>query len=78
MDLFVGMKIVKAEKMTLGEFEKMSGKKMFDNSNEKAEGYLVGYCNAKDEFNGPEKDGCHYLSWSPADVFEAAYRKINN
>lgn len=65
MKKYIGTKQVEAEPMTLGDYVKKTGRnpyvndpKVHDNSEK---GYIVKY-----------KDG--YISWSPADVFEQAYK----
>ena len=67
MKKYLGVKVIQAEPMTHGEFSlKKYGN---DNStefgikNKEAEGYLVQYDN-------------EYISWSPKDVFEKAYREV--
>lgn len=64
MTKYTGTKTVKACPMSLGEAEKVLGRKIetsaVENS-EESEGYLVEY-----------EDG--YRSWSPKDVFDKAYR----
>jgi len=65
MNKYIGVKIVKAEPMSEYNFAKQY-KDISDLGNFKSEdGYLVEY-----------EDG--YISWSPKDVFEKAYRRIDN
>lgn len=59
------IKQVYARPMTLGEFNKMTGKNV--PGSEDTKGYLVIYNRDTDQ---------HYESWSPADVFEAGYTVI--
>ncbi len=73
MKLFIGTKIIKAKALNLGDYNKLRGWTIPDDENPKALGYLVGYPDADGNFNGQLQDGCHYISWSPADVFEATY-----
>ena len=64
MTKYTGTKTVKAYPMSLGEAEKVLGRKIEFSAVEKreeSEGYLVEYA-----------DG--YRSWSPKDVFDKAYR----
>lgn len=76
MKLFIGTKIVKAEPMNLYEFSmNIKGE---DCKEENQEGFMVGYSDANGNFDGPLKEGCHYISWSPQDVFEAAYAQQDN
>lgn len=64
MTKYTGTKTVKACPMSLGEAEKVLGRKIDTSAvenREKTEGYLVEYA-----------DG--YRSWSPKDVFDKVYR----
>ena len=60
---YIGAKIIKARPMTKDDFTRMKGGTP-DPNEENAEGYLVEY---------PDS----YLSWSPKNVFEEAYREIS-
>ena len=60
---YIGAKIIKARPMTKDDFARMKGG-IPDPNEENAEGYLVEY---------PD----NYLSWSPKNVFEEAYREIS-
>lgn len=62
MKKFIGLKVVKAEPMTMTEAQKVLGREIKPATKE-ADGYLVEY-----------KDG--YKSWSPKSVFEEAYKPI--
>ncbi|WP_407310474.1 hypothetical protein [Desulfosporosinus sp. SB140] len=68
MDKYIGVKIIHAEPATHGEYsiEKYgeSTNSEFSIQNKDSEGYKVVY-----------EDG--YVSWSPKDVFEEAYRKTD-
>ena len=64
MKNYIGVKIVKAEPMTKGEFEKMRGAVSSRLEVDTTPGYMVKY-----------PDG--YLSWSPKSVFEKAYRELD-
>ena len=64
MKNYIGVKIVKAEPMTKGEFEKMRGAVSSMLEDDTTPGYMVKY-----------PDG--YLSWSPKSVFEKAYRELD-
>ena len=59
---FIGVKIVEATPMTREAFEAQEGRNC--GGDKHGEGYMVTY------------DG-GYRSWSPKDVFDAAYRPIN-
>ena len=63
MENYIGVKIVKAEPMSKGEFNRRKGAVSSLEQSEE-EGYIVKY-----------PDG--YVSWSPKDVFEKAYRKLD-
>jgi len=60
---YIGAKIIKARPMAKNDFTRMKGGTL-DPNEENAEGYLVEY---------PD----NYLSWSPKNVFEEAYREIS-
>lgn len=70
-ELYSGTKTIKARPMTGEQFieERVPDR----TGSQSGPGYLVGYPDAKGEFNGPLEGGCEYISWSPEDVFEAAY-----
>lgn len=61
MKKYVGTKMLQAEPMNLGDYNKYRGWTIPENENPKREGYLVAY-----------EDG--YRSWSPKEVFEEAYK----
>lgn len=62
MEKYIGVKLIQAEPMELGDFEKVHGTR----GNEKLSGDSPGYCVL---YEGG------YYSWSPKEVFEEAYRK---
>lgn len=66
MDKYIGTKLISASKKTYGEYRKIKyGDNQFEsNLTDDTSGYMVQYSD-------------DYISWSPADVFEAAYKKIN-
>jgi hypothetical protein len=64
MEKYLGVKLIEAEPMTMQVALEM-GFKVGDKSNPLKDGYKVVY-----------EDG--YESWSPKDVFEKAYRRIDN
>lgn len=73
MEIYSGVKTIKARPMTNGQF--------FDYVDISADapkfndpGYLIGYPDIEGNFDGDLEAGCHYVSWSPADVFENSYR----
>ncbi len=71
MKRFVGTKYLRATPMTRGEYNAYRGWTIPGNENPNEAGYLVEY-----EDGGKANDSRHagYISWSPADVFEKAYR----
>jgi len=64
MKSFIGCKIIQAVPMKLGKFNQRQRKPTIVSQNKNALGYMVLY---------PDR----YISWSPKDVFEEAYREIN-
>jgi len=59
--LYIGTKFIKAERMTREQFAEMRGDESSGKPDEN--GYRVTY------FDG-------YISWSPAETFEACHRKV--
>jgi hypothetical protein len=66
MKTYIGCKVIQAEPMTKGEFEKRHGRKIASPRGPDTAGYSVVY----------PLDG--YASWSPADAFERAYREVGD
>lgn len=66
MKAYIGAKIIKAEPMSLGEYNKFRGWDIPKNEDPNRQGYHVVY---------PNPDG-EYHSWSPKEVFEEAYRPV--
>lgn len=64
MDKYIGTKLIEAEPMNLGDYNKYRGWTIPENENPEREGYLVKY-----------EDG--YESWSPKEIFEKAYNDVN-
>lgn len=62
---YIGIKKIKAEPMTRGDYNKFRGWNIPENENPNDNGYIVKY-----------SDG--YISWSPKAVFEEAYDEIGN
>lgn len=60
MKHYIGVKILKAKPMDLGDYNNQRGWVIPENENPDRPGYLVEY-----------SDG--YLSWSPKEIFESAY-----
>lgn len=63
MKTYIGTKIINAEPMSRGKYNKHRGWDIPKDENPNDEGYLVQYDN-------------EYISWSPKDVFEGAYREV--
>jgi hypothetical protein len=63
-NFYIGTKMIKAEKMNRGDYNKFKGWKIPENENPLDEGYKVQYSD-------------DYTSWSPKEVFESAYKKLN-
>jgi hypothetical protein len=74
MQPYIGTKFVDARQMTLGDYNNYRGWQLPEGEDPAAPGYLVEY---KD--GGRPNDPRHrgYISWSPKDVFQAAYRSAN-
>lgn len=64
MDKFIGTKVIVAESMNRGDYNKYRGWQIPADENPADEGYLVKY-----------EDG--YVSWSPKATFERAYRAFD-
>jgi hypothetical protein len=62
MERYVGTKVIEARPMNRGTYNLLRGWQIPENENPNDEGYQVKY-----------EDG--YISWSPKETFEAAYRK---
>lgn len=73
MKKYVGMKIINAKPMTRIDYNNFRGWSLPDNENGEDEGYLVEYT---DGGNPNTTDYKGYVSWSPKDVFERAYKEI--
>ena len=73
MTLYVGTKIVKATPMTRAEYNKYRAWALPANEDGADEGYLVEYTDG-----GKPNDARHpgYISWSPKEQFDNAYREI--
>jgi hypothetical protein len=74
MQKFIGTKQLMARKMTRGGYNAYRGWAIPANENPEDCGYLVEYLDGGAP-NHPDHEG--YISWSPADVFERAYRSIS-
>ena len=68
-----GVKELYATELTRGEYNKYRGWETPENENPEDLGYLVEYIDGGKP-NHPEHRG--YISWSPKDVFEKAYKRL--
>ena len=71
MTTYIGTKQIKAQQMTRAEYNAYRGWQLPENENGEDAGYLVEYLDG-----GKANDSRHagYISWSPKEQFEAAYR----
>ena len=74
MSHYIGVKEILAVPMTRGKYNVYQGWKLPDDQNGDDTGYLVEYVGSGNPCHKNHKD---YISWSPTDVFEAAYKKTN-
>ena len=74
MPLYIGTKLVKASPMTRADYNVYRGWEIPSDENGADEGYLVEYTDGG-QSNHASHDG--YISWSPKDVFERAYRETD-
>ena len=65
MKKYLGVKMIEAEPLNLGDYNKLKGWEIPANEDPKTEGYKVVY-----------PDG--YVSWSPKPIFEEVYRQTQN
>lgn len=72
MNRYIGTKEIDARAMTRGEYNAYRGWTMPEGENPSEPGYLVEYLDGGAP-NHPQHKG--YISWSPADVFQPAYRR---
>ena len=70
----IGVKLINAIPMSRAEYNDLRGWVLPSDENGEDAGYLVEYLDGG-KANHPDFVG--YISWSPADVFEKAYRKTN-
>lgn len=74
MNTFLGVKEVRALPMTRRAYNALRGWPLPEDENGDDEGYLVEYLDGG-KANHPGFEG--YISWSPAEVFANAYRRID-
>ena len=63
MKYYMGFKLIKAEPMTRGDYNKYRGWKIPEDENPMDEGYLVRYSD-------------DYCSWSPKETFDKSYMEV--
>lgn len=74
MKNYIGVKEIKAKPMKRGEYNSYRGWDIPADENPDDDGFLVEYIDGG-QANHPAHAG--YISWSPADVFERAYRRVD-
>lgn len=75
MKTFIGTKMVKASPMTRQEYNDYRDWELPSDENGTDTGYLVEYLDGGAP-NHPDHEG--YISWSPTEVFDAAYLQTRN
>ena len=73
MDKYIGTKVVNAKPMNRLEYNYIRGWEVPADEDPADDGYLVEYVDGG-KANHPDFDG--YISWSPKDVFDRAYKRI--
>lgn len=73
---YIGTKTLRACPMTRGEYNRYRGWAIPENENPHEAGYLVEYDPTTPNSNANDSRHTGYISWSPADVFEATYAEI--
>jgi GMP synthase-like glutamine amidotransferase len=73
MQTYIGIKMIRAKAMTRGDYDKLRECNSPADENPNDEGFLVEYLDGG-KANHKDYDG--YISWSPKDVFERAYRPV--
>jgi len=72
MKQYIGTKVINAKPMTKGAYNFLRGWKQPDNEHSVEKGYLVEYLDSGKPCH-PDFD--NYISWSPKNVFEEAYKQ---
>ena len=75
MNRYIGTKALNAKPMTRQAYNNLRGWVVPADEDPADDGYLVEYIDGG-QANHPDFDG--YISWSPKDVFERAYRRADN
>ena len=71
MQQYTGTKVIKAKEMSRGEYNKLRGWVTPSDENPEDAGYLVEYVW---QGNPNHADFSNYISWSPKQVFDEAYK----
>ena len=71
MQQYTGTKVIKAKELSRGEYNKLRGWVTPSDENPDDAGYLVEYVG---QGNPNHADFANYISWSPKQVFEDAYK----
>jgi len=74
MKRYIGVKDILGREMNRKEYNDYRGWEVPSDENPNDEGYLVEYLNSPNSNHPNHKN---YISWSPRDVFEEAYRRTN-
>ena len=74
MENYIGVKQIKALPMNKLDYNKYRNWELPSDENREDEGYLVEYTDGG-KSNHPKHEG--YITWSPKDVFEKAYKKTS-
>lgn len=74
MKTYIGTKVIDAKPMTRAEYNTYRGWELPANENGADEGYLVEY---HDGGKGNDSRHAGYISWSPKEQFENAYRETS-
>ena len=72
MKSYIGVKQIKAKPVSRGEYNEYRGWDLPEDENGEDAGYLVEYMDGG-QANHPDHEG--YISWSPENVFDKAYRE---
>ena len=75
MKHYIGTKQVSAKPMSRADYNTLRGWELPADENGNDEGYLVEYQNGG-QANHPDFKG--YISWSPKEVFDCAYREVTS
>jgi len=74
MNHYIGVKEIHATPMNRADYNILRGWDLPENENGEDDGYMVEYLDGG-QANHPDFQG--YISWSPKDVFERAYRQVD-